>query len=82
MTVNMDHIIYAATRITTEQLTDIELNVHYLCLLFDGNPKHKLGYDKASPLYTEQDGARMHTATRSAFERIVFERLGFQEPTL
>jgi len=76
MTDNMDHIIYAATRITTEQLTDIELNAHYLCLLLEGNPKHKLGYDKASPLYTEQDGTRMHAATRSAFERIVAERLG------
>ena len=77
MTVNMDHIIYAATRITTEQLTDEELNAHYLCLLLDGNPTHKLGYDKAAALYTEQDGTRMHAATRSAFERIVAERLGF-----
>ena len=72
---NMDHIIYAATRITTEQLTDEqltdeELNAHYLCLLLDGNPKHKLAYDKAAALYTEENG------TRSAFERIVAERLG------
>ena len=77
MTVNMDAIVYAATRAVTEQLTDIELNAHYLCLLLEGNPKHKPGYDKASLLYTEQDDTRMHAATRSAFELIVFERLGF-----
>ena len=74
---NMDAIIYAATRMTTEQLTDMELNTHYLCLLLDGNPVHKIGYDKAVALYTEQNGTKMHAATRSAFERIVAARLGF-----
>jgi len=74
---NMDAIIYAATLMTTTKLTDMELNALYMRLLLDANPVGTLGYDKAETLYTLENGTKMHAATRSAFARIVFERLGF-----
>jgi len=73
---NMDAIIYAATRMTTAQLTDMELNALYMCLLLDVNPVGTMGYDKAIALYSADNGTKMHAATRSAFECIVTERLG------
>jgi len=73
---NMDAIIYAATRMTTTKLTDMELNALYLCLLLDVNPVGTMGYDKAVALYSADNGTKMHAATRSAFERIVAERVG------
>ena len=73
---NMDAIIYAATLMTTTKLTDMELNALYLCLLLDVNPVGTMGYDKAVALYTVENGTRMHAMTRSAFARIVTERLG------
>jgi len=73
----LDAIIYAATRMATDKLTNVELNTQYMCVLLDVNPVLNIGYDKIEELYTTENGTKMHAATRSAFERIVTERLGF-----
>ena len=69
-------IIYASIKLTTENLTDEELNALYLSSLLGTDPRHIMGYDKAKILFTEDNGVKMHATTLAMFAYIWEERIG------
>jgi hypothetical protein len=60
-----------------DELTDAQLKALNLCVLLDMNPHGRLfDYAKVAPLFTEQDGTRMHDATKAELARVIAERFG------
>lgn len=66
--------MYATVRGVTDRLTDHELLAINFAAQFGTNPRAVIGYDKASLLFTEQGGTRMHEDTRRILAAIVLER--------
>ena len=62
-----DASLYAVVKIAIEGMDPLALNAQYLTQLLGGDPRQRLGYDKVKPLFTEQNGTKMHEETRRIF---------------
>ncbi len=67
--------VYAAVKMVTERLNDVELNAICLVALLGTDPRHVAGYDRAAPLFTEAHGTKMHAVGVDALVLIRDERL-------
>lgn len=72
----MKQIMIAAANMVCDELTDSELAGVGMVGLLGSDPRAKRWYEKAKPLFTEQNGTRMHEVTREAVSRIIDARLG------
>jgi len=67
--------VYAAVKMMTDQLTDLELN--YICMvaLMGSDHRQVQGYERAAPLFTEANGTKMHAMGLDALVLLRDERL-------
>lgn len=71
--------VYAGIKLITDQLTDMELNSMCMVALLGTDPRHVQGYEKAAPLFTEENGTKMHATGLDALVLIHEERLQKQQ---
>lgn len=74
--------VVAATHMVTNMLSDAELAAIGLATLTGIDPRPVLGYKKASSLFSENNGTRMHRDTLAVLEQIIDERLGGEHDTI
>lgn len=75
---NPEAMVYAGVKMTCAYLTDMELaalNNLATFTNYPGNPAQVIGYKKASHLFTEANGTKMHPTALVAFQAVVIERL-------
>lgn len=73
----MDNIIAAQVSIILDDMSNAEILAHVLGVqLGNRAPHHLLGWDKISPLYTEDNKTQMHNVTQGVFMALAQERLG------
>lgn len=67
--------IISSARLVADELSTTELISLCLAAQLEVDPQRVAGYDKARALFAEEDGMRMHSATRDALIMIMNERL-------
>ena len=72
-------LVYQATEIVTDDLTDPELANLIMCLTIDNDPRTLACWNKVRPLFVAMNPdftPSMHELTRNALNIIYSERLG------
>lgn len=69
-------IIVAQVKMAVADMSNQDLVVLNICAQTDQDPKNRtFDYDKVSFLFTENNGTKMHSMTKSALAIVVNERL-------
>ena len=72
----MKQIMMNVAAMVCNELDDAELAGVGMVGILGTDPRTRRWYEKAKPLFTEQNGTRMHELTREAVNRIAEARLG------
>lgn len=71
----MNAIMYKSVELACDKLTDLELAAINNIAQCGEDPRHVLGYEKVSHLFTEAGGTKMRASTQDALARVVLQRL-------
>lgn len=74
-----EYLVFAAAKLTIDELSDDELVTMNLCAQHGNDPRKCIGYEKAKSLFTSEDANGMpvmHEMVKDILAQVVMERLG------
>ncbi len=71
-----DQVMAAVVSLVARNLTDDEMIALNLAMQLDSNPTHVMGYEKAKPLFTENNGTKAHDEAKRIFYALLMKRIG------